>query len=223
MEKDTQHLNQCKADQSIIWPFDLWLKHFLIPYIPAWIHPNHLTLMSIVWVACSCLASYLAAVSWNIFYLWIIVVALLGHYITDLLDGELWRVRKAWYILRGFYMDHFFDYIFFVAIVGSLYFVIPDILQGQFVVLWLLISMLFVHLHIVAAVQDTFMISFHRFGPSEFRLFAILAVIVLMYYPAVWMYVLPILIVFVFVILVVAIYNTQKQLGQQDMENKRKL
>jgi len=220
MKKNTDHLNQCKADQTFVWPFDVWLKNLLIPFIPAWIHPNHLTLSSVLWIFCTCIASYLVVSSWNIFWLWLIIIALFGHYITDLLDGELWRVRKTGYILWWFYMDHFFDYIFMVSIIGSLYFVVPIALQWQLVVLGFLISILFFHLYLVTIVQNTFLISFHRFGPSEFRLSAIWAIIILVYYPIVWMYALPLMIALILFIFILAMYRTQKMLAEKDMENK---
>jgi len=220
MKKNTDHLNQCKADQTFVWPFDVWLKNFLIPFIPQWIHPNHLTLTSFLWIFCACIASYLVVSLWNILWLWLIVLALFGHYITDLLDGELWRVRKAGYILWGFYMDHFTDYIFLVSIVGALYFVIPSFLQWRLIVLGFLISVLFVHLHLVTIVQDTFLISFHRFGPSEFRLFAVWAILFLMYFPIVWTYALPLILVLTLLIFLLAMYTTQKMLAKKDMENK---
>jgi phosphatidylglycerophosphate synthase len=220
MGKDSQHLNECKADQTLVWPFDVWLKNFLIPYIPAWIHPNHLTLASLLWIVCTCLASYLALSLWNIGRLWLIVLALFGHYITDLLDGELWRVRKAGYILWGFYMDHFLDYIFFAAIIGSLYFVVPAIVQGPFVVFGLIVSMLFVHLHIATIVQDVFLIAFHRIWPSEFRMIGVLFVIFVIYFPSVILPMVWIWSIVVFITLILALYTTQKALWQKDMENK---
>lgn len=221
MGKDSQHLNECKASQTLVWPFDLWLKNFLIPYIPTWVHPNHLTMASVLWILCTCLAAYLFVSTGYISWIWLIILALVGHYITDLLDGELWRVRKTGYILWGFYMDHFFDYIFFAAIIGSLYFVVPAIVQGPFVVFGLMVSMLFVHLHIATIVQDVFLIAFYRIWPSEFRMLGVGFVLLVMYIPGFLLYVILPMILVVTVTLTVALYTTQKTLGKKDMENKK--
>lgn len=117
-------------------------------------------------------------------------------------------------------MDHFFDYIFFVSIIGALYFIIPLSRQGLFVVFGLLLTMLFVHLHIVTIVQKTFSISFHRIGPSELRMMGVVFVLLIMYMPTVVFHIVGVATIIVCIVLVRTLYTTQKLLAQKDMENK---
>lgn len=218
---DTAHLSQSKHDQSYLGRWEKSLLNFLLPYVPVWLQTYHLTLMTVGWSGLAVLSGYLANITGNNHWLWLLFAVLILQYLSDLLDGSVWRARNTGLVLWWFYMDHLLDYIFLISSFVAWSYVMPVDLMKEFFVLIIIANILFFQVFVSIPVTQAFTISFNKIGPTEYRLFACIAVLMLIYLPDALYYALPMLIIFLSVACVFLIYNTQKKLWKKDMENKR--
>jgi phosphatidylglycerophosphate synthase len=107
-------------------------------------------------------------------WLWVFNGCILMQYITDMLDGEVGRVRQIGLIKWGFYMDHLLDYIFLSSIIIGYSFLLPP--SYYFLTLLCLIFMagFMVHSFLDFAITNNLKISCNQFGVSEARFLLIL-------------------------------------------------
>ena len=99
-----------KASTSLLRP---WQDKYIYPvtnWVPKWLQTNHLTLMTIGWSILVLVGGYLGKFN-KIWLIWA-VIAIIGHYLTDFLDGEIGRRRKTGLVLWGFLVDHYLDFVF---------------------------------------------------------------------------------------------------------------
>lgn len=99
-----------KIDYSLLLPFAKQLTRLVIPFIPTWTKPNHITIFGLLIGMNTAIAYYLA--SFN--KLWLIVIPLLIFlfWFADNLDGELARARSQTSD-QGFFLDLFLDSLTF--------------------------------------------------------------------------------------------------------------
>jgi phosphatidylglycerophosphate synthase len=95
-----------KQDLSFLLPLALRFARWLIPAIPTWVKPNHLTVVGFLMFTLAGLSYYFA--SFNKFWLLLAPVAVFMHCLTDRLDGELARSRNL-SSEQGFFLDLFLD------------------------------------------------------------------------------------------------------------------
>lgn len=86
---DTAHLSQSKHDQSYLGRWEKSLLNFLLPYVPVWLQTYHLTLMTVGWSGLAVLSGYLANITGNNHWLWLLFAVLILQYLSDLLDGSV--------------------------------------------------------------------------------------------------------------------------------------
>jgi archaetidylinositol phosphate synthase len=91
-----------KIDHSPLTPVAQRIAARIIPQLPRWVMPNHVTVSGYVCNLVGCAAFYLASFNGTWFLLGIL--ALVGNWIADNLDGELARARRLT-SERGFYLD----------------------------------------------------------------------------------------------------------------------
>lgn len=111
----------CKLNEDSI----IYLKQLLsplIPYLSEYTTSKHLTLCTLIWSILVILSGYLAR--FNKYWLIVSIIALMGHVITDLLDGAMSIYQGDGLEKWNFFMDHLLDFVFAISIfVGlSLYF-----------------------------------------------------------------------------------------------------
>lgn len=220
MSQDITYLSQAKHNQSYLWKQEKFMVDFLLPLVPAWLQTYHLTLMTGLWSALAILSGYLAHITTNNHWLRLLFCVMILQYFSDLLDGSVGRSRHTWLVLWGFYMDHLLDYIFLISSFVAWSYVMPGDLIKEFFLLAILANILFFQVFVSIPVTQAFTISFNKIGPTEYRIFACLAILGLIYIPEMLYYVLPVLILIFFFICIWMIYSTQKKLWKKDMENK---
>lgn len=211
---------EAKRD-SFFGSFERWLVGKVVPHIPQWIETYHLTFCTLPLSAVVVLFSYLAQEN----SLWLVGVCacIFVQYITDLFDGSLGRYRNTGLVKWGFFMDHFLDFIFFALLVASWAFLVPTAL-----VPYVLITLVFwvgfiVHSLLYFGATNQFIVSYSRFGPTEFRL----GVIVCYLYAAfagsgIVAQVLPGLAAGSGIVLFGLVWNSHKSIWQLDMVEKNR-
>jgi predicted membrane channel-forming protein YqfA (hemolysin III family) len=118
-------------------------------------------------------------------------------------------------------MDHLLDYVFLISSFIACAYVVPDDLLKEFFVLVIIANILFFQVFVSIPVTQVFTISFNKIGPTEYRIFACLAILGLIYVPKALYYALPTLIILLSIVCLMLIYNTQKKLWKKDMENMK--
>lgn len=103
----------CKLNEDGI----KYIKHLLsplIPYLSQYTTSKHLTLCTLLWSILVIAAGYLAR--YNKYWMLLSIVALMGHVITDLLDGAMSAYQDDGLEKWNFFMDHLLDFVFAICI-----------------------------------------------------------------------------------------------------------
>jgi len=135
--------------------------------LPAWVTPDHLTLLGLVAAVMIAVGYYLTRLStW-----WMVLVnaSIVLHWYADSLDGTLARVRKIERERYGYFVDHICDAMTAVLVClglgASLY---MDLRVGLLLVIGYLMMNIYVHVAVYA--KGEFKLSYGRFGPTEVRI-----------------------------------------------------
>jgi phosphatidylglycerophosphate synthase len=139
---------------------------WLAARMPAWIQPDHLTLLGFA-------AMFLAGVSyalarWNRIGLMLTVVCLALNWFGDSMDGTLARIRKRQRPRYGFYVDHMIDSLgafFLMSGLALSGFISPRVAFGMLIV-YLLLS---IEVYLATYTLGSFHLSFGKVGPTEIR------------------------------------------------------
>jgi len=190
-------------------PYEKRFIKAVLPWIPLQVSTVHLTLMTIGWSVGIVIAGYFSRGDMR--WLWVFNGCILMQYITDMLDGEVGRVRHSGLIKWGFYMDHFLDYIFLCVIIIGYSFLLPS--SSFFLVLLCLTftAGFMVHAFIDFAITNNFKISCNRFGVSEMRFVLVLFNISLIFFGKVLLIeAFPFIVLAFFLGLLLLVYTSQK-------------
>ncbi|MGH9783649.1 MAG: CDP-alcohol phosphatidyltransferase family protein, partial [Terriglobia bacterium] len=135
--------------------------------MPAWVHPDHLTLLGFA-------AMFLAGASYALAQWWsplllLVNVWLAVNWFGDSLDGTLARVRNRQRPRYGFYVDHMVDSFGALFLIGGL---ALSGYMGGWVAFSLLIAfyLLSVNTYLATYTLGTFQLSFWKFSPTEMRI-----------------------------------------------------
>jgi hypothetical protein len=109
---------------NILEPIFNKFKNFVVPKLPHFITTYNLTLISLLWSTLILFAGFKAKN--NIKWLYLIIIAVILHIITDLLDGAVGRYRNTGAIHWGYFMDHTMDIILFDSVFISLFYCLPS-------------------------------------------------------------------------------------------------
>lgn len=148
--------------------------------LPKWVTSDHLTWLGFFGAIISAGGYFLS--NWNVGFLWLSSLGFVVNWFGDSLDGTLARVRNAQRPIYGFYIDHNIDgltVLIFCAGVGLSPFI-------SFSVAMLILSgyyLLSISTYINTYLKGEFKISYSGFGPTEFRLIAILINTLFIYLP----------------------------------------
>jgi phosphatidylglycerophosphate synthase len=103
----------CKLNEHSISNIKNTLK-LLLPYLSNYLNSTQLTLCTLLWSFLIILAGYLSRN--NQLWLLLSIFALLGHVVTDLLDGEMSLYQNDGLEKWNFFMDHLLDFVLAIAI-----------------------------------------------------------------------------------------------------------
>lgn len=211
-----------KQGKSLLYRFENKLKNILVPLVPSFIQTYHLTYTTIVWTLLNIYVGL--SYSGGLAILWLVNLAIVGQYITDVLDGEIGRRRNTGLIKWGFYMDHFLDYIFLSSIVFVGYMISPVGLELWYFGLVVVLGSYMVNSFLSFAATNKFQISYFGIGPTESRIVFIIINVYIMYAgTSYFTYIIPSIFIICLIGLIVNTYMIQKNLWSIDMKEKQKL
>ena len=180
-----------------------------LPLVPSWMGTVPLTLLTFLWSALIVFFGYLSVE--NINWLWGFSACIFVQHITDMLDGEIGRRRNTGLIKWGFYMDHFFDYVFTCAIIAGYSFLLPWAYLPWVLLCFGVCGGFMVHPLMDFSITGDFKISFNRVGVAEVRYFLIVLNTALIVFGAgLFAAVFPFIVLASCVALAAVVYKSQK-------------
>ncbi len=153
---------------------------YMAQRIPQKINSDHLTVLGFIGALISSAGYILSNLESN--FLWLASFGLVVNWFGDSLDGTLARVKNAQRPIYGFFIDHSIDGLTVSAIcVGAglspyINFAVAMLVLAGY----LLLSVL---TYINTYLKEEFKITYHKLGPTEFRLIVILINTLFIYYP----------------------------------------
>ena len=164
--------SQTRIQNSFLDPIERRVLHWLAERTPQRFTPDTLTIIGIVG-SLIIFAGY-ALTNVSSAYLWLASIGFIINWYGDSLDGTLARYRKIERPKFGFYIDHTVDAFSQVIVftgLGLSSYVRLDIACLALSVYLLLSSLAYIY----AFVSGVFRISYAKIGPTEVRLIAIVA------------------------------------------------
>jgi len=159
-----------RIQQNVLAVQERRLLNWICPRLPAWVMPDHLTLLALIG-AVVVFAGY-AASTFNANWLWASVGGYLIQWFGDSLDGSLARYRSIERPRYGYFVDHSADALgvmFIVGGIGASPYVRFDVsliaLAGYY--------LLAIHAFLSARVIDELKLSYVAAGPTELRIILI--------------------------------------------------
>jgi phosphatidylglycerophosphate synthase len=162
-----QFRDAARRQESLMAPLERCTLRWLAERLPAWIGPDHLTLLgfSALFFAG---VSYAAAVRWApallLVNLWLAV-----NWFGDSLDGTVARLRNRQRPRYGFYVDHIVDSFGALFLVGGMALsgYVSGVVAAGLLVSFLLFS---INSYLATYTRGTFHLSFWGFSPTEVRI-----------------------------------------------------
>ena len=171
-----------RVQQSLLASVERRCLVWLARRMPAWVKPDHLTVLGFV-------AMLLAGASYALAHFWppsliVVNVWLVVNWFGDSLDGALARERHLQRPRYGFYVDHITDSL------GALFLVAGLALSGYMdwrVAAGLLLSfyLLSINAYLATYTLGTFQLSYWKFSPTEIRLLLVVGNVVALLWPTV--------------------------------------
>ena len=135
--------------------------------LPAWLQPDHLTILGVL-AAVGIAAAY-ALSNRDPAWLWAASALLVVHWLGDSLDGTLARVRRSERPRYGYYLDHLVDAVA-TALIGIGLGLSPYMLLATGLAIVLAYLVLSINTYLETQVFGTFRLGYGRLGPTEARL-----------------------------------------------------
>ncbi len=198
--------------------FILWLA----PKFPLWITSWHLTLTTVAWSVGVVGFGCLAGVTGNLHWLWASSLMIFLQWFTDCFDGAVGRDRNEGLIKWGFYMDHFLDFVFMCSVFIGWSYLFDGVSNKLLWYMSLGMGCLMVNAFLNFGATNQFKITYLGTGPTEMRLYFMLVNTAITLYGTGWFEkVLVYIFVAFWLLIVIAVYRTQKHIYSLDMEIKR--
>jgi archaetidylinositol phosphate synthase len=160
-----------RVNRISLGPLERRIIPWLAKRLPAWVLPDHLTILGIFAALLIGLSYWLTRYSLD--WLWLWNFALLLHWYADSLDGSLARARHIERERYGFFIDHYCDTIaVFLICLGMGLSPVMDLRIALLLIIGYYAMMTLVYL--VSLARDVFKISFAGLGPTEVRLAIVL-------------------------------------------------
>ncbi|MBI4553756.1 MAG: CDP-alcohol phosphatidyltransferase family protein [Candidatus Latescibacteria bacterium] len=169
-----------RAQFSLLAPTEKRALHWLARRMPAWVGPDHLTLLGFAAMLLAGLCYYLS--QWSPSWLHLVNLTLAVNWFGDSLDGTLARYRNKQRPRYGFYVDHIIDAFSTLSIFGGLAlsgYMSERIALGLLIVYF----MASINVYLATYTMGTFRLSFWKLSPTEGRLILALGNLVVCYHP----------------------------------------
>src|SRR5512140_2757355 len=167
---------------SFLAPLEKKCLIWLAGHMPAWINPDHLTVLGLAAMLGAGLSYWYARTSRTGLVLAIACLAI--NWFGDSLDGTLARFRNKQRPKYGFYVDHIVDALgtfFLLAGLGFSGYMSERIAAGLLIVYFLLS----IEVYLATYTLGSFHLSFWKFSPTELRVLLVVGNIALLYHPVV--------------------------------------
>ncbi len=160
-----------REPRYLLRPFEAWALPRLARMLPAWVMPDHLTLLGLM--SAFAIGACYAFSGRSTSYLWLANVLWLVDWFGDSLDGTLARVRKIERPRYGYYLDHITDMFSAAAICLGLG-LSPYLLLSTALALLLGFYLLSINVYIETYVMGVFDFGYDYVGPTELRVILIM-------------------------------------------------
>jgi phosphatidylglycerophosphate synthase len=209
-----------KFGQSVLYPLEKRFLNWFIPKVPAWIGSYELTLMTFFWSMLVVVGSYLARN--NTTWLWIVSLIIFLQYFTDLIDGALGRLRNTGLVKWGYYMDHLLDYLFLCSLLIGYSFFLAEAEKDMLFYILIVLAAFMINSFLSFAATNKFQITYKGIGPTELRfLFIAINSSLALFGTTGLGGALPVVLVVLIGGLAYVVFETQKQLFDDDMQAKK--
>ncbi len=217
---DRRFNRDIENDRSFLSRSEKEFADISVPNIPGWIETYHLTLFSIAWILLILLFSFLA--KQNINWLWLVSLSIVGHIITDTLDGAVGRYRNTGLVRWGYYMDHFLDYIYLCAIFIGYSFLVPDHSKYLLFFILAIFGAFMVNAFLSTNATGDLKTTFLKIGATEIQIGFMLVNTVIIFFGKTYVeQALPAVLISSLVVLVVFVFQTQTKIWHIDIRNKK--
>jgi len=171
-----------RQQQSLLAPLEKKTLLWLAARMPAWVGPDHLTLLGFAAMLAAGLCYYFA--SYSSFALHAVNICLAINWFGDSLDGTLARYRQKQRPRYGFYVDHIVDVFGTLFLLGGLG--LSGYMTGT-IAMALLIAyfILSIEVYLATYTIGVFRLSFGWWGPTELRILLAAGNLVLLFRPMV--------------------------------------
>lgn len=169
-----------RSQTSLLAPIERVCLKWLAQRMPAWVKPDHLTLLGLAAMLMAGVCYALAA--WWPPFLLIANVWLALNWFGDSLDGTLARFRDKQRPRYGFYVDHIADAF------GTLFIMCGLALSGYMswvvaLATLLAYSLMSINVYLATYTIGTFRLSFYKFSPTELRILLAVGNTVALFHP----------------------------------------
>ena len=207
--------------ESILAPINHEIVEQNVKHVPSWIETYHLTSLTLIWTVVVIIGGVLSRFS--LLAVWICLLALVGHIITDAFDGALGRYRQTGLVKWGYYVDHFGDFLLSSALIISFRMIEPRLNEYLIQFLLVVVTGFFIHSLLATVTLNKFTLTFFKlFSPLEGQIaYVLLYLLVLVFGPSVLLAVLPGVAVITSGGLLYLVLVTTNKLWRSEM-NKRK-
>jgi archaetidylinositol phosphate synthase len=159
-----------RTSEFILKRFEKWALPRMAARLPAWVMPDHLTILGL-------LASTAVGVAYALSgrheaWLWLASAALLVNWFGDSLDGTLARYRRIERPRYGYYLDHLTD-AYSTLLIGLGLGFSPYMLLAVGLAIVIAYLLLSINVYLETHVFETFSFSYGSLGPTEVRLILI--------------------------------------------------
>lgn len=211
-----------KYGSSVLYPLEKRFLDWFIPKIPHSIGSYQLTLMTLVWSILVVVGSFLARN--NATWLWMVSLIIFLQYFTDLIDGAVGRFRNTGLIKWGYYMDHLLDYLFLCSLLIGYSFFLAEAEKDMLFYILIVLAAFMINSFLSFAATNKFQITYKGIGPTELRFVFIGINSSLALFGTTGLGgALPFVLATLIAGLIYVVFQTQKQLFDQDMQAKEDL
>lgn len=165
-----QSASHARTSEFVLKRFERWALPRLAARLPAWVVPDHLTVLGLL--ASTAIGVAYALSNRHEAWLWLVNVALVINWFGDSLDGTLARYRRIERPRYGYYLDHLTDAYSTLAIGLGLGFS-PYMLLAVGLAIVIAYLLLSINVYLETHVFEEFSFSYGNLGPTEVRVLLI--------------------------------------------------
>jgi archaetidylinositol phosphate synthase len=159
-----------RTSEFVLKRFEKWALPRLAARLPAWVMPDHLTVLGLL--ASTVVGAAYALSGRNEAWLWVASAALLVNWYGDSLDGTLARFRRIERPRYGYYLDHLTD-AYSTLLIGLGLGFSPYMLLAVGLAIVIAYLLLSINVYLETHVFEAFSFSYGSLGPTEVRVLLI--------------------------------------------------